>query len=226
VISTGAFAMLGSLKAAVTFGLIAMLAEPAMAQFPAGQGGMTFGVPIGLLDVPEIQKELKLDESQVQKSKDLIEATRQKSFRNVDQILKLPEAERRPKQLELQRAMNEESMKNAGAFLKPEQHKRLYQLEIQRRGFNAFYDPEIIKKLGFTEEQNGKFKTIVTEEQDVVRALQTAAAEGKAVMPRVSVLREATLARIVGILTDDQKKKWKEMNGEPFEFPPPNLGGR
>jgi hypothetical protein len=214
--------MPGSLKAALTLGLIAMLTGQATAQVPAVQPGMTMGVPVAMLGDTEVQQELKLDESQIQKSKDLIEATRQKAFGNRDRILKLPEAERMPKQKELQRAMNEESMKKAGEFLKPEQHARLYQLEIQRRGFNAFFDPEITKKLGITDEQNENVKAIVAGEQIAVRALLEAAAEGKAGLPRVAVLRKATLARIIGILTDDQKKKWKEMTGEPFEFLPPN----
>jgi hypothetical protein len=220
-VTIGISAMLGPLKVVLSIGIVTMLVGPAMAQAPVGQGGF-LGVPVTLLGVPSVQKELKLDESQIQKSKELIEATRQRSLGLRDQLANIPVPERRAKQALLLKTMNEESLKNATAFLKPEQFTRLLQIELQQRGFNAFYDLAITTKLGFTDEQNGKVKSIIdTDREDGVRALQKGAAEDRqAGMQKAMALRQETLLKIIGVMTDDQKKTWKGMLGEPFEIGP------
>ena len=212
------------LTAAITMALVALATGPALAQaqaLPQAQvtaSGMTMGVPVTLLGMPAIQKELKLDESQIEKSRELIEATRQKSLGLAKQLADVPAAERRAKQMELLGAMNQESMKSVAAILKPDQHARLLQLEIQRRGFIAFLDPEILKTLGVSDEQKEKINTIRVEQETAYRALVSAALKNKEMVVRADDVRHATLVRMVDALTDDQKKKWKEMTGEAFEF--------
>ena len=41
---------------------------------------------------------------------------------------------------------------------------------------------------------------------------------------KITALRKETTEKIVAVLTDDQKKSWKEMTGEAFTFPPPTFG--
>ena len=61
-----------SLKTTLTaLGIAALLASPAWAQ---GRGGM-FGGPAGLLSNKSVQQELKLDEKQVDKAKELAESS-------------------------------------------------------------------------------------------------------------------------------------------------------
>ena len=42
---------------------------------------------------------------------------------------------------------------------------------------------------------------------------------------RMEALRKQTDEKITALLTDDQKKQWKEMLGAPFTFPTPRFGG-
>ena len=215
--------MRGCFKAAFAFGLVAVLSGPVMAQ---GRGGFGGGGPAGLLGNPSVQKELKLDESQIEKSTALAAATREKMMGLRDQLTDLQGQERMTKQAELAKPINEEALKTASAFLKPEQVKRLHQIELQQRGANALTDPAIAKKLSVTEEQTAKVKTILADQQSEMQEIRSAAGNDfQAAMPKIQALRKETNTKVMALMTDDQKKTWKEMTGEPFEItyqPRPN----
>jgi hypothetical protein len=210
--------MRGCFKAALAFGMVAILAGPAMAQ---GQGrgfGMMGGGPVNLLGNPSVQKELKLDESQITKATELATATREKVMGLRDQLSDLQGQERATKQAELMKPINEEAMKTASAFLKPEQVKRLHQIELQQRGANALTDPTIAKKLGVTDDQAAKVKTILADQQSEMQEIrQSAGNDFQSMMPKITALRKETNTKVMALMTEDQKKTWKEMTGEPFE---------
>jgi hypothetical protein len=209
--------MRGCFKTALAFGLVAVLAGPVMAQGRGGFGG-GMGGPINLLGNPSVQKELKLDDSQVEKATALATATREKMMGLRDQLTDLQGQERMTKQAELAKPINEEAMKTAHAFLKPEQTKRLHEIELQQRGANALSDPVIAKKLGVTEEQASKVKTILADSQAEMQEIrQSAGNDFQAAMPKIQALRKETNTKVMALMTDDQKKTWKELTGEPFE---------
>jgi len=45
---------------------------------------------------------------------------------------------------------------------------------------------------------------------------------------KMAALNKETMEKVSGVLTDDQKKAWKDLTGEPFEFKPDpgQFGGR
>jgi hypothetical protein len=211
--------MRGCFKAFVAFGLVAALSGPAMAQ---GQGrggfGMGGGGPVALLGNPGVQKELKLDSEQVEKATALASEIREKMTGLRDQLQGLQGQEAQAKRQELMKPINEGAMKSAAAFLKPEQVKRLHEIELQQRGANALSDPAIAKKLGVTDEQAAKVKTILADSQAEMRELfQSAGDDRQAAMAKVQTLRKETNNKVMALMTEDQKKTWKEMTGEPFE---------
>jgi hypothetical protein len=208
--------MRGCLKAALAFGMIAILAGPAMAQ---GRGGMGMGGgPANLLGNASVQKELKLDDAQIAKATELATATREKMMALRDQLTDLQGQERFTKQAELAKPINEAALKSASAFLKPEQVKRLTQIEIQQRGANALSDPVIAKKLSVTDDQAAKVKTILADQQSEMQEIRQAAGNDfQSMMPKITALRKETNTKVMALMTEDQKKTWKEMTGEPFE---------
>jgi len=210
--------MRGCFKAALAFGMVAVLSGSAMAQGGGGFGMMGGGGPVGLLGNPSVQKELKLDDAQKEKAGALATSTREKMMGLRDQLTDLQGPERLAKQQELAKPINEEAMKTAHAFLKPEQVKRLHEISLQQRGANALSDPEIAKKLKITDEQAGKVKTILADSQSEMRELfQSAGDDRQAAMAKVATLRKETNTKVMALMSDDQKKTWKEMTGEPFE---------
>jgi hypothetical protein len=214
--------MRGCLKAAMAFGLVAILAGPALAQ--GGRGGMGGGMggPANLLGNPAVQKELKLDEEQVTKATKVATEAREKMMGMREQLQDLEPQERMAKSQELIKPINEAALKSAKEFLKPEQLTRFHQIELQQRGLQAFADPAIAKKLSITSEQETKFKSVMTDMQSEQREIQQSAGDDRqAAMQKMTALRKETLTKVMAMMTDDQKKTWKEMTGEPFTMPAP-----
>jgi len=212
------------LRGLVGVGLIALLAGPALAQ---GQGrgfGMMGGGGISMLIGNEsVQQELKLDDKQVEKAKEVAQKNREKMTAAREELQNLEQDERRTKMQALAKEMNESTLKAVGEFLKPEQITRLHQINHQVRGAMAFSDPEVATKLGLTDTQKSEIKTIVDDSNAAVREIFTANQDDReGNMKKIAELRKETLTKVTAKLNDEQQKTWKEMIGSPFEikFPP------
>jgi hypothetical protein len=208
------------LRAMVGLGLITLLAGPALAQ---GQGrgfGMFGGGGISMLIGNEsVQKELKLDDKQVEKAKELAQKNMEKLTAAREEFQNLDQEERRTKMQALGKEINESTLKAVGEFLTPEQVTRLNQVSYQARGAMAFNDPEVAKKLSLTDAQKSEIQTIVTDSNAEVREIfQSAGDDREAAMKKVAEHRKETLAKVTAKLNDEQQKTWKEMIGSPFEI--------
>ena len=61
----------------------------------------------------------------------------------------------------------------------------------------------------------------MTDMMSEMREIQAASADDRqAGMQKQQALRKETLTKVMALMTDDQKKTWKEMTGEPFTMPP------
>lgn len=101
--------------------------------------------------------------------------------------------------------------------LSPEQLKRLRQIDLQQRGFEAFRDPEVEKVLQFTDEQKEKLRTLAQETGQAMRDLFQAGGNREEAQKKLEELRKQTRTKMEELLNEAQKKNWKEMVGELFE---------
>jgi hypothetical protein len=214
--------MRGCFKAAMAFGLVAVLAGPAMAQGRGGfGGGMGQGGVANLVARAEVQKELKMDSAQVEKATAVATDVRAKMTEMRSELEGLEGQELMTKRTELSKPINESATKKLKEILKDEQYTRLTQIELQQRGVMAFSDPAIAKKLSVTDEQKDKVKTIMADMQSEMQELrQSAGNDFAAIRPKVQALQKETTTKVMALMSADQKKTWKEMTGEPFELPP------
>jgi uncharacterized protein YajQ (UPF0234 family) len=189
---------------------------------------MGMGGPANLLANPAVQKELKLSDEQVGKATALATSTREKMTEMRSALEGLEGQERMTKQTELMKPITEENTKKIKGFLKDEQYTRLTQIDLQQRGVaGAVADKELAKKLSVTEEQTTKIRSLMTDMQaDMQELRQSAGNDFAAMQPKITALRAETNKKVVALLSDDQKKTWKEMTGEPFTVPPMQGGGR
>ena len=210
------------LRTLLGLGLVALLAAPAAAQ--QGRGGRFGGASLAsLLGNSGVQKELKLDDQQVDKAKDLAEKTREESREKFQGLQDLSQDERRAKMQEINREINATTLKAAGEFLKPEQVARLKQISLQVRGVQAFNDPEVQKKLNLTDSQKGEIQAIAQESMEGARGLfsqDQSPEEREAAMKKIAEIRKQALTKVEAKLNDEQQKTWKELIGSPFEFRP------
>src|SRR5262249_50221535 len=216
--------MRGVGKLILTLGLIVVLASPAAAQQrqrgqrgQRGPGGVGQGGFAMLVNNEDVQKELKLEKDQVDKAKSAVQGVQKKHQEELTKLRDLSQEERREKGQELNRTISEESLQALGEVLKPEQIKRLKQIEMQQAGVRAFIRPDVQKALNLTDQQKESIKTI---EADSAKAMRELFAGGNAQgggRDRMATLRKETTDKIQGVLTSEQKTTWKELTGEPFE---------
>jgi uncharacterized protein YajQ (UPF0234 family) len=214
--------MRGCFKAALAFGMVAVLAGPALAQGRGGFGGMGMGGPANLLANPAVQKELKLSTEQVEKATALATSTREKMTEMRSALEGLEGQELTAKRTELMKPITEENTKKIKGFLKDEQYTRLTQIDLQQRGVaGVVADKELVKKLSVTDDQKTKIESLMKDMQaDMQELRQSAGNDFAAMQPKITALRAETNKKVVALLSDDQKKTWKEMTGEPFTVPP------
>jgi hypothetical protein len=201
-------------KILLALGLTCWLFQPAAAQNPFGRmSAADVGV---MIEIERVQKELKLTEDQIKKSK-AVYAKIQEKYQETFEKLR---AQKQPQQInELTHVMNQETLKAYGGVLQPEQLKRLKQIDLQQRGAQALLEPEIVKALKLTEDQQDQIKTINADAaKEIKDSFTNPKANLEEVGKKIGELRKETMEKVTAILTAPQRKAWQEMVGQPFEF--------
>jgi len=211
---------------------IAALACGAFAQGGGGgggrqRGGRGFGgnpyAPMTILRNEDVQKEIGLTDDQKTKVEELRTSTTAKmtevrSSTNGDQ-----QAAR-----EGMMKVNADALKSLGEILKPEQLKRLRELEIQWTGITIVTsDKEAQATLGITDDQKAKIAEL-QKKQQAANAEARQSANGDRAAIREATQKNAKIMEdeLAKVLTDDQKAKLKDLGGKEMAKPaPPQRGG-
>jgi Spy/CpxP family protein refolding chaperone len=210
--------MRGPAKFVVACGLAVLMVGLARAQQPSGRvpGGLG-AYPGMLLQMERVQKELKLTDEQKDKAKDIGHRLQNEVGDAFPRLRDASPEERPAKIAELIKKHTEALHKELAGTFRPEQMKRFDQIQLQSRGLLAFSGPDVQKNLKLTDEQNEKIKAIV---DGVVKEIGELARGSRDETPKkIAAVRKDSMDKIVALFNDDQKKSWKEMTGEPFEFP-------
>jgi len=200
---------------ALTLGLAAVLSSPALAQ----RGGGGFGMGGGLWTNTGVQKELKLTPEQVEKVTAITTEMREKYGPQMRELFQQGE-DGQAKIREISRTMTTEMNKALADVIKADQMKRYKEIELQQRGVNALLDEETGKALKVTEAQKTKLEEIQKNLTQSQRELFQEAGQGgdrQALMAKMTTLRTQAMEQASALLSDDQKKTWKEMTGTPYE---------
>lgn len=218
-----------------------------------GPGMMGRGGLVGLLMIEEVRKEIGLTSDQEAKLREYGEKRREemrKRFAGM-QDLSREERQKRFEQMREQFAKEaEKAAKEAQKFvqgiLKPDQFKRLMQIELQqqarRQGPEVLLRPDIVQALGLTDDQKSSLEKIVgklREQREAMGAETRKLFEGMRDMSReergkaMEKARERMTASrekgqqaqaeaqkaAMAVLTSEQKGKLKQVMGEAFKMP-------
>jgi len=169
----------------------------------------------------KVQEELKLSDEQKQKLEKRLQHTVQDAMQFF-QKLGDKEPEEREKQLH---AYVERAQENLTAFLQgllqEQQFKRLRQVMLQRDGWFALGNAEVIKELEITDKQRQQFVEVVQEMQKKIEPLLKEVEKSgtpEEIRPKAMKIREEHARRIEALLSDAQKKQWKELLGKPLDL--------
>jgi Spy/CpxP family protein refolding chaperone len=205
--------------------MVGAIAVPASAQGPRG-GMYRGGSSAMLLGIPEVQKELNLsDEQKTQIDALLADARASLGQLNFQELRNLS-ADEREKRLGEMRKKFEEAGKafdeKAGKILDAKQVERLHQLQLQREGAMALSRPEVIQKLGLSEEQQAKIKKIQEDARPTGRGgFDPNQSEEERQAARTKMREKFANAQkdCLAVLNDDQMLDWTNMCGKAFKFP-------
>lgn len=209
--------------------LLAIIGVPAIALWlcvsanaqKAGEPGEVFGW-LHLLHNPEVAQELKVSPEQAGKLREVAQQLRDKHKNAFQKLQDLQGDERRQKQQELMKTIAEDSRKALPDVLKPDQVKRFKQIEMQHRGVRAFMDPELHQSLKLTDDQKQKIHGVNEEFRKKVQELHQGVGDdpqkrAEALKKRAAMNKEV-MEKIAAMFTEEQKKTWKDLAGEPFEL--------
>lgn len=172
--------------------------------------------PLGLLENKDVQKDLKLSEEQTKTVGDLA-----KKYQ--DGLKDLPKGrDGIKKRQELANSIKQE----ADGVLKADQSKRVKQLEVQQKGLNAFFDQTLMKDLGLTDEQKGKVRDAIKDmNAKRIELLKDLKGNREEIQKKTAELTRTSVTEFVKGLGDEQRKKWQDIAGEPFQGVLPAAGG-
>jgi Spy/CpxP family protein refolding chaperone len=216
----------------LTVSLILLAASPAFAQRqgrgqggPGGRGGFEM-TPSALLRMEKVQEELKLTDDQKAQFTKI-------SDKYKDELATARTDMNREKMAELRKAETEDFDKAIPTVLKPDQAKRLKQLELQAGmqfgGLRVLTKEDVQTALKLTDDQKKSIKDSSEElAKDMQEMFQSAGGDRTKMaemFTKMQGMQKEATEKVVNSFTDDQKKEWKELTGEKFEFPA-RTGGR
>jgi len=202
---------------------------------PQGQGGRGFGggfgqqspgqEKLGYLANEKVQKELELADDQktdlkkiaeeaAAKTREMFTGAGGQNFRDLSQ-------EERDKRMAEMRtkgeALGKDMLKKVEGVLLPHQADRLQEIWVQVKGTAVLVDPDISKQLAI----NDTTKEKITEIRDAARRemFQGGGQGGQGGFDREKITKmgQERDAKIMAVLTADQKAKYEKMKGEPFD---------
>ncbi len=198
--------------------------------FMASQGNL-----LGLVNVEQVQKELKLNEEQVGKVKELTQKLWQGASQQFAGLGEITDWEKRRAKME--QVNNQLEQKTRGQLrdvLSQEQRRRLFQIRIQIRGaLYALNSKRIATRLKLTEEQTKKAaeidKTTRKKTADLFTGLENLSQDERfqkmgELFKKLRELADKANQEAVKLLTEEQKKAFQKIQGEKFELQMPRPG--
>jgi Spy/CpxP family protein refolding chaperone len=228
----------------IGLGVIAALALAAnlQAQGPGGPGGrgvfggmgMGGGGYLGLLRNEKVQKEIELVADQKEKIEKLAKETNDARREKMGDMSKLSREEMQKKWAEVGKEMQEEAaktQKKVEEILLPHQVERLKQIQLQSMlqfgpGM-ALANPDVVKGLALTDDQQAKIKSINEETMKAMSEMRPGGGrpatdeereKRQKARDEFDTKRKESNTKLLDVLTAEQKDKLEKMKGEKFDL--------
>ena len=186
-----------------------------------GPGGAIGG--FHMIAMPAIQRELGMNESQVEKSKAVAQRMNSRFQQDMGKLKGLNDDQKMKRVVTLADPHYKEGMNELRGFLKPDQLDRFDQILFQQRGPMAILEPKIVETLQITNEQAQKVAQLVSQagnEQN--QAVKSEGKGSKAAAIKVEAIAADANEKVYDFLSPEQKRQWSRIVGKPFR---PDLGG-
>lgn len=178
-----------------------------------------------LLKRTDVQNELGIDANQkAALAKALNQSNMRSIVRTYPDLSRMSDEERKQWQAQINRQANKDvaflmnqQRREVDEALRPEQRKRLTELDLQWRGILALVDQGLSDELGILPSH---YKAI----EQIVNVFEVRRITLSSIRPRVDryqkrqeLLRE-TEQKVLAVLSDEEKDRWTQAIGKPFKF--------
>lgn len=164
--------------------------------------------PLQLVDKPVIQNELDLAEVQLTE----IKAMKERQEKELQKLLA-------DKKKEYEKQLFDK--------LLPKQQSRLRQIVVQLKKNRSLQDEYVIEEIGLSEDQakqiNDIYENNEKETEKLFQDIFARRVDPVTLREKGRQARAKLEADLMGILTEEQKKKFAELGGEPFDVNPMDL---
>lgn len=205
---------------ALTLGIMSLSASPARAQ---GMGGPGFAV--SMLRNESVLSELNTTEEQKRKLQILWGELRDSMRDSATKVMSVDEKERPAAMFRSNHDLHIQIDKGIDGIFAPEQVRRFHEIQLQRADVQGFAMPHVETALKLTPGQKDKIRSITLENMERFRTLF---AERKGGAPgsekQLADLRKDSTDQAMKVLSDEQKERYRELLGKPFEMRPGNPG--
>ena len=167
------------------------------------------------------QVELKLSDKQKEQLLEKVSDHLPEIMQGFEKIKDAKPAERAKLMHEHRQKWHEKLTAVLKDVLDAKQQERLGQLGLQQEGlFAALGENKALKKLKITVEQRKQVMGVIQDMQKKIQPLikEAQGGKGEEIWPKMMKIRKEHEAKIEALLTDAQKKQWKEMIGKPFDL--------
>lgn len=169
----------------------------------------------------DVARSLSLSEQQLKRLNDAT-AQLQSTYRSqLGKLGSLSERERLARTNALLDEYNTALDRSVAGILNERQMNRYRQLHLQSRGLEAFKDPAVQRRLKLTSQQRQKIEDLHVLTQKQVDELRQAARTNRdEAVRRYQAARQRWYEQANTILDRDQRRMWRDMSGEGFNFRP------
>lgn len=162
--------------------------------------------PLAIITLPAVREELQLSEEQSQRIREILSKARSGEDAT---------PERR-------RALSDAVLREVESVLTTKQRERFGQILLWVAGPVAIVRPEVAEKVGLTREQLQKLVELVRDFAQAARRDEANPPDRQALRERVRKARAELDAKILDLLTAEQRAAWERLRGPEFRLP----GGR
>jgi hypothetical protein len=187
---------------------VAVLASPARPADDEQMIAESGALEIVLLRQPAVQKELKLADTDTKKLHDFASG----QWKKAREIHKLPAKDQDAKY----DALTKENETFLSELLSKPQRMRLDQIAMQVAGLMWAGRPDVATALKLTDEQKKALHDLHKQAHKEMQAIHSETKSLDVKHEELKKLHETNTKRLLGLLTADQKAKWKELAGAEF----------
>ncbi len=200
------------------------VAHPNNARSGRGATPIPGGEKLQLLMNAAVQKDLELANDQKADVKTIADSARGRTdelARRLQGYLQLSPQERSKRSAEV-RAKHDtialDVRKNVHDVLLSHQKQRLIGLFVQLRGIDSLIDAEVAEEVGLSPRQREELSKVRVEAGRKVLQTAQASQAGQTALPQWKTLRSEVEEKLLAVLTSEQRAKFDELKGEPFDF--------